>query len=86
MRKQPQVKVGDIVALEWWDIVSYGRVAGGTKFPLAVFVSYGEVLYEDADQITLLHEKELEPIGEEQTQEPTSYPRGCIRKLTRLRA
>jgi hypothetical protein len=87
MRKPPRVKVGDIVALEWSDIISYGRVDGGddSELPVAVFVSYGQVSYSDNDRVIILHELEIPPDGRSPTREPTVYPWGCVRKLTRLR-
>jgi hypothetical protein len=86
LRKAPKVRVGDTVALEWADIVSYGRIdVSPNNLPLAVFVSYGKVCYSDNEKITILHEEEIAPEGRSPTVEPTCFPWGCVRKLTRLR-
>lgn len=87
MAKHPKVHVGDIVALTWEDICSWGRVTGSSvsEFPLAVFVSYGEVAYSDNERLTILSEKEIDNVTGSPTIEPTVFPWGCIRKVVRLR-
>lgn len=80
------VKAGDIVALTWSDIVSYGRIETGrdSELPLAIFVSYGRVSHVDKEKVVLLHECEM-VTDRTPMREPTAYPVGCIVKIQKLK-
>ena len=88
-KRKAALKVGDEVALEWWDIYSQGRVTGGDDRDavLPVFISYGRVSHIGPDKIVLRHEEEIVEAGQPPHREPTVFPIGCVksvRKATRF--
>lgn len=85
-KRKGALRIGDEVALNWCDIVSFGRLDHGSDsdLPLAEFVSYGKVSYIGPDKIVLRNEEEIENPGRQGCREPTAFPVGCIRSIRRF--
>lgn len=82
-KRKAALKVGDEVALHWWDIYSQERVTGGEDkdAEMPEFVSYGKVSYIGHDKIVLWHEFEIVAPGKPLHREPTIYPIGCVKAI-----
>lgn len=70
-------KVGDVVEIEWLDIVSDAAPSP----PLSRNLTWGRVSHEDQEMLSVLHHVEF---SKDAASEATSLPWGCIKRVTIL--